>query len=84
MEDHPDYRFQWLSGKISDLLGIEDIIFAANLLSEHNEKIESFFEDEVVEYADIEKQIIFLWRTFYDKMVEETVTVLEEGMSYYF
>lgn len=71
--------YRWFCNTISNLLGIYDTKYAEDLVEEHAEQMKSFFDDEFAQNADIDKQIIFLWRTYYDKMVEETITVLEEG-----
>lgn len=73
-----DFRLQWLTAKITDLLGIEDVKYAEEMVSEHSVEFQAFFDEEIVCYDDIAKQIVFLWRTYYDKMIETTVTVLEE------
>lgn len=72
--------YRWFCNTISNLLGIYDTKYAEDLLDEHAEQIKGFFDDEFTRNADIDKQIMFLWRTYYDKMVEETITVLEEGI----
>lgn len=78
MSTQKDYRLHWLAEKISNILGIFDIKFAQDLINEHSEEVNAFFCDSIECHADIIKQVIFLWRTFYDKMIEETITVLEE------
>lgn len=79
MTDNKDFRLQWLSQKISDILGIDDKIFANELIEKNIEQIKDFFDSEFQTNEDLNKGIIFLWRTFYDKMVEETIIVMEEG-----
>lgn len=74
-----DFRYRWLSETISVLLGVFDTKYADTLIDENVEYIKSFFDDEITEFAHINRQTLFVWRTFYDKMVEETITVLEEG-----
>lgn len=74
-----DFRYRWLSETMSKLMGIFDTKYADALIDEHGEQIRSFFDDEITELAHLSRQILFIWRTFYDKMIEETITVLEEG-----
>lgn len=74
-----DFRYRWLSETISNALGIFDTSFAEQLIAEHSDLVDAFFNDEIYEEADARKQILFVWRTFYDKLVEESITVLEEG-----
>lgn len=74
-----DHRFRWLSETISIALGIFDTNFAEQLVAENGDLIDAFFNDDINEQIDSCKQILYVWRTFYDKLVEETITVLEEG-----
>lgn len=75
-----DYRYRWLSETISNVLGIFDTNFAEQLITEHSDLVDAFFNDDITDQADSCKQILYVWRTFYDKLVEETITVLEEGI----
>lgn len=77
-DDDMDPRHKWLIERISNILGIYDTKYAAELINEHVDLINGFFDDDIASYEDVRKQIMFVWRTFYDKMVEETITVLEE------
>lgn len=77
-----DFRHRWLSETISKLLGITDGKFADTLLSDNNEKVRCFFDDAINDFTDCNKRLLFTWRTFYDKLVEETISVLEEGNDY--
>lgn len=74
-----DFRYRWLSETISNALGIFDTTFADQLIAEHSDLVDAFFNDNIYEKTDAHKQILFVWRTFYDKLVEESITVLEEG-----
>lgn len=74
-----DFRYRWLSETISNALGIFDTTFSEQLIAEHSDLVDAFFNDNVYEKSDAHKQILFVWRTFYDKLVEESITVLEEG-----
>lgn len=74
-----DFRYRWLSETISKLLGISDRKFVDDLLSDNNENIRSFFDDAINDFTDCNKRLLFTWRTFYDKLVEETISILEEG-----
>lgn len=75
-----DFRYRWLSETISNALGIFDTSFAEQLIAEHSDLVDAFFNDDIYEESDARKQILFVWRTFYDKLVEESITVLEEGI----
>lgn len=75
-----DFRYKWLSQQIANLLGIYDTKYADDLIDEHQDEIRQFFDDTIEKHEDLHKRVVFLWRTFYDKLVEETITVLEEGI----
>lgn len=77
-----DFRYKWLSEMVSNVLGVFDTKYADALIETHADNIRSFFDDDISEFGHINRQILFIWRTFYDKMVEETITVLEEGNFY--
>lgn len=74
-----DFRLQWLIETISSSLGIFDASIAAQTLAEHGDLVDALFNDPIDEQCDSSKQILFVWRSFYDKLVEETITVFEEG-----
>lgn len=73
-----DHRLQWFASTITDLLGIEDTAYARAAIDEHSERIAAFFGAAIRRHADARKQIVFVWRTFYDRMVEEVVVELQE------
>lgn len=75
-----DFRYQWLSQTIANALGISNTVFADQLIAEHSDLIDAFFNDDVIEQSNLCKQILYVWRIFYDKLVEETISVLEEGI----
>lgn len=74
-----DFRLQWLIETISSTLGIFDTSIAAQTLTEHGDLVDALFNDPIDELCESSKQILFVWRSFYDKLVEETITVFEEG-----
>lgn len=75
-----NFHFQWLIDRITCLFGLSDVKFAEALIQENVDDINRLFEVIENERND-SKAIILLWRTFFDKLVEETYTVLEEGMN---
>lgn len=72
-------RIQWLCETISNYLGIFDINIAEQMLVEHSNLFYAFLNNDIDEPAAKSKQVLFVWRSFYDKLVEETITALEEG-----
>lgn len=43
------------------------------------DEFQQFFDVENTGIKNINQIVVFVWRTFYDKLVEEEITVLEEG-----
>lgn len=74
----PDWRVQWFRDTLTNLMGVDDTKYAEAAINEHRDECGQFFDDVVESYADVHKQCIFVWRTFYDRLVEEMVTELEE------
>lgn len=75
-----DYRVVWLRDRISKLLGVEDHPETVEeLFRENSEKFTNFLEDEIENVGDMEKCIFYVYRTFYDKLVEREVLTIEKG-----
>lgn len=79
MENSADARFDWFRERLTCLMGVDDEQYAATVIVENRDALAAFFDDPIESYGDVCKQVIFFWRTWYDRLVEETVTVLEEG-----
>lgn len=77
MED--DIRIMWLKYTISNLLGVDQMDYVNDMFEKYDEMLDNFLNSEYQSIEDIERVILFCWRTFYDKMIEEEITVLEEG-----
>lgn len=72
-----DNRLAWLRDKIGSSLGVTEREFTNLMILENFPQFKQFMEDEQMEVKDIDKRIVFVYRTFYDKLVESTITVLE-------
>lgn len=75
-----DLRVKWLKSTISNLMGIAEPQYVNHLIRNHNVEFQQFFDAEHIGIKDINQIVVFVWRTFYDKLVEEEITVLEEGI----
>lgn len=75
-----DSQYKWLSQVIKDGLGISDKKSVDQLVVEHIDLIDVYINDDVIEQESYCKQTLYVWKTFYDKLVEETIKVLEEGI----
>lgn len=73
-----DLRLQWLRDTLTNLMGVDDAKYAETAIAEHRDECVQFFDDAIERYADVHKQCVFVWRTFYDRLVEELVTELQE------
>lgn len=74
-----DFRYKWLRERIRGALGVSDPDILDGIINENYYQIKSFFDEEIKETQDLSNRIMFLNRTFYDKLIEEEITVLEKG-----
>lgn len=72
-----DPRVEWLGGRIGNSLGVFDKEYTDMLLNENMDQFKSFVVDEIKSVTEIDKRVVYVYRTFYDKLVESTITVLE-------
>lgn len=75
-----DPRISWLKSTICNLLGVYDSTYVDELVSLNAEEIHEFLDEDYNKVEHINRVVMFIWRTFYDKLVEEEITVLQEGM----
>lgn len=61
------------------MLGVYEPEYVNAAIFENLCDFKSFLDDKYTKNDDINKIILYVWRTFYDKLVEEEITVLEEG-----
>ena len=61
------------------MLGVYEPEYVNSVIYENLKDFKSFLDDKYTKNEDINKIILYVWRTFYDKLVEEEITVLEEG-----
>lgn len=74
-----DFRIEWLRDRLSSLLGVQEREYTEPVIIQHYDQIKSFFDDPFNGAADLERRILFIHRTFYDRMVEKEVVVMESG-----
>lgn len=74
-----DNRILWLKCTIANMLGVYEPEYVNAAIYENLYDFKSFLNDKYTKNEDINKMILYVWRTFYDKLVEEEITVLEEG-----
>ncbi|XP_055846772.1 dynein axonemal heavy chain 10 isoform X2 [Episyrphus balteatus] len=74
-----DNRIDWIKYAISNALGVFDAKFVNPLIEENYQKFYSFVDSKNLKTDNnFENILVFVWRTFYDKLVEEEITILEE------
>ncbi|KAI9581295.1 hypothetical protein GQX74_011231 [Glossina fuscipes] len=73
-----DNRILWLKCSISNLLGVYEPETVNGAVFRHKDDFNTFLESKYTKNKDINKVLVYIWRTFYDKLVEEEITVLEE------
>ncbi|KAH8417458.1 hypothetical protein KR222_000260 [Zaprionus bogoriensis] len=71
-------RVLWLKTVISNQLGVFEPKYVNNLINKNREAVDDFLNLRYERQAHLDRVIMFVWRTFYDKLVEEEITVLEE------
>lgn len=71
-------KIEWLRDRIGECLGVYDLENTNIMVEKYYDQIKCFLEDGIYQIDDIEKKIMFVHRTYYDKLIETTITVLEE------
>lgn len=75
-----DYRVVWLRDRISKALGVQEHPETLEVLfKDHYEQFQTFFDESIEDVREIEKCILYIYRTFYDKLVEKEVLMIEKG-----
>jgi hypothetical protein len=75
-----DYRMVWMRDRISKVLGVQDHPEALEVLvKEHHDEFQAFLDDEISDIGEMEKCILYIYRTFYDRLVEREVVTIEKG-----
>lgn len=75
-----DYRMVWVRDRISKALGVQDHPEALEtLMKENQDEFQAFLDDEVNDISGMEKCVLYIFRTFYDRLVEREVVTIEKG-----
>lgn len=78
--DMTDYRLMWMRDRITKLLGVQDHPEALEeLLKEHQDAFQAYLNNEINDVSEMEKCVFFIFRTFYDRLVEREVVTIEKG-----
>ncbi|KAH8295402.1 hypothetical protein KR018_010894 [Drosophila ironensis] len=71
-------RVVWLKTIIANMLGVYEPIYVNTMIRKNMPAVDAFFRQRYETQADLPFVVMFVWRTFYDKLIEEEITVLEE------
>ncbi|KAL7729890.1 hypothetical protein ACLKA6_014739 [Drosophila palustris] len=75
-QDEP--RVTWLKTIIANQLGVFDPKHVNTLVANNRQAVEDFLNKRYERQAHLDRVIMYVWRTFFDRLVEEEITVLEE------
>ncbi|XP_034488413.1 uncharacterized protein LOC117792391 [Drosophila innubila] len=75
-QDEP--RITWIKTIIANQLGVFDPKHVNALVAKNRQAVEDFLNKRYERQAHLDRVIMYVWRTFYDRLVEEEITVLEE------
>lgn len=76
-----DYRMVYLRDRISKNLGVQEHPEALEtLMKERHDEFQAFLDDEVSDISEMEKIILYIYRTFYDRLVEREAVTIEKGI----
>lgn len=78
-----DFHLSWFRQRLAKLFGIPDgLEYVDVLINDNYERLKRFFDGDFSGHTSaaqqLEERILFVYRTFYDRLVEKEITVLEE------
>lgn len=73
-----DPRIVWLKTIIANQLGVFKPVYVNTLIAKNKDAVDQFLNKRYERQAHLDRVIMYVWRTFYDRLVEEEITVLEE------
>lgn len=78
-----DYRREWIKEKVIHYLGLPEGNYFSDMLAADEGELESkfdmFLDDDIVDIQESHKKFFYVYKTAYDKLVEEEVLVPEIG-----
>uniref|UniRef100_A0A182JCQ1 Uncharacterized protein n=1 Tax=Anopheles atroparvus TaxID=41427 RepID=A0A182JCQ1_ANOAO len=72
-----DFRAIWIRDRLCKILGVFEPRYIDTVLNELYDELVAFLDDAVVDQRDEHKRILFAYRTFYERLIEEKVTAFE-------
>lgn len=81
-----DYRREWIKERVVQYLGLPDGSYFDDMLAaedgELEEKLDTFLDDDILLTTDAHKKIFFVYKSSYEKLVDEEILVPEIGRFY--
>lgn len=78
-----DYRVAWLRDRILKTLGVQDHPETIEVLfKDYYEEFLTYLDEPILDIREMEKCILYVYRTFYDKLVEREVLTIEKGKKF--
>lgn len=74
-----DFRAIWIRDRLCKILGVFEPRYIDTVLNELYDELVAFLDDAVTDQRDDHKRILFAYRTFYERLIEEKVTAFEPG-----
>uniref|UniRef100_A0A182Y3M8 Dynein heavy chain tail domain-containing protein n=1 Tax=Anopheles stephensi TaxID=30069 RepID=A0A182Y3M8_ANOST len=74
-----DFRAIWIRDRLCKILGVFEPRYIDTVLNELYDELVAFLDDSVTDQRDDHKRILFAYRTFYERLIEEKVTAFEPG-----
>lgn len=78
-----DFRREWIKQKVTDYFGLDSFDqFEEMMANEDNEleyELSNFLDEELDSETDSKKRIFYVYRTFYDKFIDQEIIVPEVG-----
>ena len=71
-------RVVWLKTIIANQLGVFEPVYVNTLIANNQVAVNQFLNKRYERQAHLDRVILYVWRTFFDRLVEEEITVLEE------
>uniref|UniRef100_A0AAG5CS78 Uncharacterized protein n=1 Tax=Anopheles atroparvus TaxID=41427 RepID=A0AAG5CS78_ANOAO len=72
-----DFRAIWIRDRLCKILGVFEPRYIDTVLNELYDELVAFLDDAVIDQRDEHKRILFAYRTFYERLIEEKVTAFE-------
>lgn len=78
-----DYRREWVKLRVTDCLGLPSESYFEDLMAANDGELEDlltmFLDDDIIDQTDSHKKFFYVYRTPYEKLVDEEILVPEIG-----